>query len=350
MDSTWFAVLLALASALVGAIGTVLQQTEAAAASQRGLRLLRAMITRPRWLLGYGLGVLAVGLGAWALAVGALLVVQPVGVTSLLFALPLAARYAGQRMTRTQWVNAAILTVGLAAFVAVGRPTEGVSVQPLTAWVRVLVPTLAVVAVVCVLGRRQHGHRRALLLAVATGIMFGVQAALSKSVLTIGTVGGLHLAAVVTSWELYALLVMSVASVALQQLAFQAVRPVRLATGDHRADAARRGRVCGVAIFGERLQTTPGGWVVVVAAVLAMGWSTIALARTAGARPGGPSAGHHRHAACPEPYRAPTTPESRRRRKHARRGRPREDRRRKRWQAALLRRPRLGSQRRCPRR
>ena len=201
MDSTWFAVLLALASALVGAIGTVLQQTEAAAASQRGLRLLRAMIARPRWLLGYGLGVLAVGLGAWALAVGALLVVQPVGVTSLLFALPLAARYAGQRMTRTQWVNAGILTIGLAAFVAIGRPTEGVSVQPFTAWVRVLVPAFAVVAVVCVLGRRQRGHRRALLLAVATGIMFGVQAALSKSVLTIGTVGGLHLAAVVTSWS-----------------------------------------------------------------------------------------------------------------------------------------------------
>ena len=284
MDSTWFAVLLALASALVGAIGTVLQQTEAAAATQRGLRLLRAMITRPRWLLGYGLGVLAVGLGAWALAVGALLVVQPVGVTSLLFALPLAARYAGQRMTRTQWVNAAVLTVGLAAFVAVGRPTEGVSVQPVTVWLRVLVPTLAVVAVVCVLGRRQHGHRRALLLAVATGVMFGVQAALSKSVLTIGTEGGLHLAAVVTSWELYALLVMSVASVALQQLAFQA-SDLSASQPAITVLTPLSGAVCGVAIFGERLETTPGGWVVVVAAVLAMAWSTIALARMARARP-----------------------------------------------------------------
>ncbi len=284
MDSTWFAVLLALASALVGAIGTVLQQTQAAAASQRGLRLLRTMITRPRWLLGYGLGVLAVGLGAWALAVGALLVVQPVGVTSLLFALPLAARYAGQRMTRTQWVNAAILTVGLAAFVAVGRPTEGVSVQPLTVWLRVLVPTLAVVAVVCVLGRRQHGHRRALLLAVGTGIMFGVQAALSKSVLTIGTGGGLHLAAVATSWELYALLLMSVASVALQQLAFQA-SDLSASQPAITVLTPLSGAVCGVAIFGERLETTPGGWVVVVAAVLAMAWSTIALARMARARP-----------------------------------------------------------------
>jgi hypothetical protein len=284
MDSTWFAVLLALASALVGAIGTVLQQTEAAAASQRGLRLLRAMITRPRWLLGYGLGVLAVGLGAWALAVGALLVVQPVGVTSLLFALPLAARYAGHRMTTAQWVNAGVLTLGLAVFVAVGRPTEGVSVQPLTAWVRVLVPALTLVAAVCLLGRRQHGHRRALLLAVATGIMFGIQAALSKSVLTIGTGGGLHLAAVVTSWELYALVVMSVASVALQQLAFQA-SDLSASQPAITVLTPLSGAVCGVAIFGERLQTTPGGWVVVAAAVLAMAWSTIALARTAGARP-----------------------------------------------------------------
>ena len=284
MDSTWFAVLLALASALVGAIGTVLQQTEAAAASQRGLRLLRAMITRPRWLLGYGLGVLAVGLGAWALAVGALLVVQPVGVTSLLFALPLAARYGGHRMTTAQWVNAGVLTLGLAVFVAVGRPTEGVSVQPLTAWVRVLVPALALVAAVCLLGRREHGHRRALLLAVATGIMFGIQAALSKSVLTIGTGGGLHLAAVVTSWELYALLLMSVASVALQQLAFQA-SDLSASQPAITVLTPLSGALCGVAIFGERLQTTPGGWVVVAAAVLAMAWSTIALARTAGARP-----------------------------------------------------------------
>jgi hypothetical protein len=31
-------------------------------------------------------------------------------------------------------------------------------------------------------------------------------------------------------------------------------------------------------VFGERLQTTPAGWVVVVIAILAMGWATVALA------------------------------------------------------------------------
>ena len=284
MDTTWFAVLLALASALVGAIGTVLQQTEAAAAHDRGWRLLRRMLGRPRWLLGYGLGVLAVGLSGWALAVGALLVVQPVGVTSLLFALPLAARYYGVRMTRAQWVNAAILTVALAAFVAVGNPTEGVAVQPLLRWVWVVAPLLGLVGVLGVLGRRQHGHRRALLLAIGTGIMFGVQAALSKSVITLATEGGLDLVAALTSWELYAFVIMSAASVALQQLAFQAA-DLSASQPAITVLTPIAGALCGIAIFGERLQTTTWGYVVVALAVLAMGWATIALARTAGARP-----------------------------------------------------------------
>lgn len=284
MNSTWLAVLLALAAALVGAIGTVLQQTSAAAADQRGLRLLRAMIGRPRWLLGYGLGVVAVGLGAWALGVGALLVVQPVGVTSLLFALPLAARYYGVPMTRRQWVNAAVLTLGLAAFVAIGHPSAGVSVQPLTRWLWVVIPMLAVVALVCLLGRREHGHRRALLLAVGTGLMFGVQAALSKAVITLGTSGGLNLQAVLTSWELYALVIMSVASVALQQLAFQAA-DLSASQPAITVLTPISSAVCGVVIFGERLHTSTAGLAVVVVAVLAMGWATVALARTAGARP-----------------------------------------------------------------
>ncbi|HEU5486660.1 MAG TPA: DMT family transporter [Microlunatus sp.] len=284
MDTTWFAVLLSLASALVGAVGTVLQQTAAAAAHDRGWRLLRRMVGRPRWLLGYGLGIVAVGLGAWALAVGALLVVQPVGVTSLLFALPLAARFYGVPMTTAQWVNAGILTLGLAAFVAIGNPSEGEAVQPLTRWLPVVVPALVVVGVLSALGRRQHGHRRALLLALGTGVMFGIQAALSKAVITLGTSGGLDLVAVITSWELYALVIMSVTSVALQQLAFQAA-DLSASQPAITVLTPISGAICGVAIFGERLQTSAWGWLVVVTAILAMGWATVALARTAGARP-----------------------------------------------------------------
>jgi drug/metabolite transporter (DMT)-like permease len=285
MDSIWIAVLLALAAALVGAIGTVLQQTSAAAAPHRGLRLLRAMIAEPRWLLGYALGLLAVGLGTWALAVGALLVVQPVGVASVLFALPLAARFSGHRMTSTQWVHAAVLAIGLAAFVAVGRPTEGLAEQPPARWLGLLLPMLGLVAALGLLGRRALGPARALLLALGTGILFGIQAALVKAVLTIGTEDELALLAVITSWELAALLVMSVTSVALQQVAFQAA-DLSASQPAITVLTPVSSALCGVVIFGETLDTTPGGWLVVIMAVLLMGWATIALARSAGARPG----------------------------------------------------------------
>lgn len=283
MDSTGFAALLALLSALVGAVGTVLQQTEAASAQHSGLRLLRAMIVRPRWLLGYALGLLAVGISAWALAIGALLVVQPIGVTSLLFALPLAARQTGRPMTRGQWVDAAVLTVALAAFVLVGRPTEGDAVQPVTSWLLVVGPLLGLVVSFILVARYLLGHRRALLLASGTGLMFGVQGALSKSVLTLATDGGLHLWAVISSWELYALVIMSVASVGLQQLAFQA-SDLSASMPAITVLTPVSGAICGVLVFGERLQTTAAGLVMVIVAVAAMTWTTIALARAAGAR------------------------------------------------------------------
>jgi drug/metabolite transporter (DMT)-like permease len=284
MESTWLAVLLALASALIGALGTVLQQTSAAAADQHGLRLLRAMITHPRWLLGYALGVVAVAVSAGALTIGALLVVQPVGVTSLLFALPLAARFYGVRMTTQQWVNAGILTTGLAVFVAVGRPTQGDPAQPLSSWLLVVGPMLALVVAVGLYGRSQRGHRRALALATATGVLFGIQAALTKAVLDIATSGGLQVLATIASWELYALVVMAVASVALQQVAFQAA-DLSASQPAITVLTPIAGAICGILIFGERLETSSWGLVAALVASVAMAWATVSLARTAGTNP-----------------------------------------------------------------
>ena len=281
MEGTWLAVLLALTSALVGAVGTVLQQTSAAAAHQHGLRLIRAMITTPRWLLGYALGGVSVAVNAGALTIGALLVVQPVGVTSLLFALPLAARFYGVPMTRRQWVYAAVLTTGLAVFVAVGKPTEGDPTQPLSSWLLVAGPMLALVVAIGLYGRSQRGHRRALSLGCATGVMFGIQAALTKSVLHVATHGGVHLVAALSTWEFYALVVMTASSVSLQQVAFQAA-DLSASQPAITVLAPVAGAVCGIVIFGERLQTSSWGLVAALAATAAMAWATVSLARTAG--------------------------------------------------------------------
>lgn len=271
----WLAIVLALTAALLAAIGVVLQQSEAAANTGRGLALLRSLITRPRWLLGYALGFAAVAVAAGALAVGSLLVVQPLGVTTLLFALPLAARFRGHRMTGQQWVAAIVLTVALGAFIGVGNPTEGVPAPPFSAWIVIGAVALGLAAVLGLAAYRLHGPRRALTLGVATGVMFGVQGALTKAVMDIGT--GAGVLALVTSWELYALVIMAVISVSLQQLAFQAAdlsasEPAIMVITPVAAS------VCGVVVFDERLQTSPMGWVVVAVAVIAMTWGTLTLA------------------------------------------------------------------------
>ena len=276
MTAPLLAAVLALSAALVSAIGTVLQQSEAASSSGRGLGLLKMLVTRPRWLLGYGLGFAAVGLAAWGLAVGSLLIVQPLGVASLLFALPLAARFQHRRLTRTQWISAGVLVVALAAFLLVGRPTDGAAVQPLAAWIAVGAGGLGLVALLCGYASRRHGPRRALPLGIATGIMFGIQGALTKSVMTILTEGA-GVSEAITSWELYVLLIMAVGSVSLQQLAFQAA-DLSASEPAIMIFTPVSSAVCGVVVFGEGLQTTPVGWVVVVIAVLAMTWSTLALA------------------------------------------------------------------------
>ena len=81
---------------------------------------------RPVWLIGMaadGLGYVA---QAIALALGSLVLVQPLLATSLLFALPLGAWWGKRRLHRSDGLWAIALTAGLAVFLVAGNPTAGV--------------------------------------------------------------------------------------------------------------------------------------------------------------------------------------------------------------------------------
>ena len=67
---------------------------------------------------------------AAALGFGSLLLVQPLLVTTLLFALPLGAAWAGRTLARSDRVWAALLAV----FVVSGNPTDGVDRAPVRDW------------------------------------------------------------------------------------------------------------------------------------------------------------------------------------------------------------------------
>src|SRR5439155_1969320 len=100
--------------------------------------LLGRLLRNPGWVLGLGCDVLGYLLQFVALGHGPLVVVQPLLVCGLLFALPLGAAWAGRRLGRRDWVAALMVCVGLAVFLTVAGPRSGHNnVRPLV-WILLL--------------------------------------------------------------------------------------------------------------------------------------------------------------------------------------------------------------------
>jgi len=271
---------LALLAAALFAVAAAVQQQSAAAVPEGqagGVRLFLTLVRNPRWWAGTLADVSGFVAQAAALGLGSLLLVQPLLVTNLLFALPLGARWAGRRLGRSDWAWAVLLAVALAVFVVSGEPTEGVDRAGLREWL----PAAAVLGVVlagCLLGAAvRRGTTRAVLLAVATGVLYGIGSALTKSVVSLVDDG---LVVLLTSWETYGMVLALGVGTLLQQSAFQA--------GDLAASlpAVTVGEpvvavVIGIAVLQEQLQADGAEWVLIGVLVAVMVVATAALARSA---------------------------------------------------------------------
>lgn len=215
-------VVLALISALLFALGTVLQQKAGIAtpaspsASTSSSGLLLRMAGRPVWLTGIACDVGGFIAQAIALRLGQLAVVQPLLVASVVFALPLGARLSGQRIGRSEAAAAALVVVALVGFLASAKLSGGRSHVPLSAWLLAGLACTAVCVPLSLLARRGPASRRAALLGAAAGVLFALTAALTKAVVDELHAGLVHL---VTSWEPYALAGVGYVSMTLNQLA-----------------------------------------------------------------------------------------------------------------------------------
>jgi len=110
---------LAVASAGLFAVGSAVQHQAVVAlpnTSMSHLRLVLQLARRPAWLLSNLSIIAGVVLHGTALAEGALVVIQPLLVTGLLFALPIAARLHRTRVSAAQSRWAAVTVAGLGAF------------------------------------------------------------------------------------------------------------------------------------------------------------------------------------------------------------------------------------------
>jgi hypothetical protein len=109
-----WAVALAVLSTGCYATSAVLQEREAARPGPEGAARLLRLLRMPRWWLAVLATLAAAGLHVAALGLGPLSLIQPLGVLSLVFALPLGARLAGRMVSRGEWVASGWVALGLA--------------------------------------------------------------------------------------------------------------------------------------------------------------------------------------------------------------------------------------------
>jgi len=273
----------ALASAVFIAIGIVVRQRATLDVPEdQGVStaMIGTLVRRPLWWAGTGSAITGFVFQAIALAHGSLLLVAPLLVSALLFTLPLSARLAGRRVTRVEWTWASVLTVALAVFVLLARAAPGDYEGSERPAVLVATGALAIALSSLPLASRLNGWRRALLLASAVGMLFGVVAVLTKIVMNIVTEG--HAARLLGSPVIYVLALVGVVATLLQQSAFhagslQASVPAMLVLEPIVAV------LLGQVVLGEHLTVNPRTALVLGIALAAMAAATIALGRDEGA-------------------------------------------------------------------
>lgn len=215
-------VLAALAAAASFAWAAVYQQEAAQAAPKTAslkLRLLLDLLHSPKWIVGITLLVCGYGFQAVALAFGPVALVQPVIVTELAIAVPIAMWRRRRRAALRDWIGIVTVLGGVAGFLALASPVEGIGNPNPLSWIATLVPVAGVVALLAALAAQATGRSRAMLLGAAAGAAFGLLAVLTKattSELARSVTGAL------TSWQPYLLLIVGIGALVISQSAYQA--------------------------------------------------------------------------------------------------------------------------------
>jgi drug/metabolite transporter (DMT)-like permease len=238
------------------AVGIVLQYHEAHNAPAKLVlspKLLRVLARHPLWLLGLGMMFGGQALQAVALDGGHLAVVEPVLTLSLLFALPLAAAWRRERLQRLDWVGAALICAGLGVFLGVGAPTAGRSDMPSYHWLLVVLGAVgAAFALVAGAQRSPWPAPRAALLGAASGVLFGLQDALTPYCAHVLAQDPGRLA---LSWQPYLFLLAGAYGVILMQSSYQA-GPLAAGLPTMTVGEPVAGMLIGIFALGEHVSTS----------------------------------------------------------------------------------------------
>ena len=231
------------------------------------------------WLLGTVALFAGYLFQAGALDRGRLSVIQPLLVTTVVFALPLGYFLTKQHVGRREVVGAVVIIIGLGLFVSFGDPAGGNENASNLQWA-IAIGLLSLLSVLLlVFGRGGGLSMKAAVYGTVAGILFGLSSALTKP-----TLDFLHesVGTMLSHWECYALAVAGVLGFLLQQVS---LGTGRLAPSVATVSVANPivGILIGILLLDERLSRP--AWHIVVAvgglSLALVGAVVISLAREA---------------------------------------------------------------------
>jgi drug/metabolite transporter (DMT)-like permease len=262
------AALLAVLAAIFFALAATLWQRASlalgveAGGPQALLRLLGSGV----WLLGLVAQSAGVVLQAAALDRGRVAIIQPLLVTTIIWAMPLGYFLTNQVITTRHVLGAAIVVAGLAMFASFGDPAAGVDDAPTSTWLSAFLVLGAVCAGLLLFVRRGGPGVKAGVLGATAGVLYGVSATLMKPV--VESLHDVGVGGVLETWEFWMMAGAGLIGFYIQQLS--------LATGRLVASVATVSAVnpvvsvlLGALVLQERLDKTPPWHAVVAVGALA---------------------------------------------------------------------------------
>jgi drug/metabolite transporter (DMT)-like permease len=255
---------LALIAAFLFAVAATLQQRgslDLPTISLADPKSLLRLLGQTWWLLGTLALFVGYAFQAGALDRGRLSVIQPLLVTTVVFALPLGYFLTKQLVGRREVIGAAVILIGLALFIYYGDPAGGTESPSNRQWAMTIILLTVISVLLIVVGSGGSLSKKAAVYGTVAGIMFGLSAAL-----TAPTLDFLHesVGTMLSHWECYVLAIAGVGGFVLQQVS---LGTGRLAPSVATVSVANPivGILIGILLFDERLSRP--AWHVVVAVI-----------------------------------------------------------------------------------
>jgi drug/metabolite transporter (DMT)-like permease len=291
--------ILALVAAFCFALAATLQQKGALGMGDalKSAASYLALAKQRWWLIGTIVLLAGYLFQAVALDNGQLAVVQPLLVTTIVFALPLGYFLTNQQVNRAEVGAAGIVVLGLAAFTLFGKEDTGRNDAPSREWAIALGFFGLIAVALILLGRRGDSKRKAALYGAAAGVLYALSASMWKPTADALDAGGFQ--GMLSDWEFYAFATAGLIAFAVQQIS--------LATG-HLASSVATVSVCnpvvsiiiGILVLEETLSEPTWHKVIAYAGLGAALFGAIAITKATE----GPKEGREEAVAVPTPVSA----------------------------------------------